>query len=91
MIEGAGSYGAQLARNVTDTGYRVVEAARMSGGRRGVGKSDPIDAQRIAAAVLAPYVSEQNLVADETGIYTPSAAAARDSVALAALQSGLVH
>lgn len=37
------------------------------------------------------YVSEQNLVADETGIYTPSAAAARDSVALAALQSGLVH
>lgn len=53
VIEGAGSYGAQLARNVTDTGYRVVEAARMSGGRRGVGKSDPIDAQRIAAAVLA--------------------------------------
>ena len=53
VIEGVGSYGAQLARNVTDTGYRVVEAARMSGGRRGVGKSDPIDARRIAAAVLA--------------------------------------
>jgi len=53
VIEGANSYGAQLARNVTDTGYRVVEAARMSGGRRGAGKSDPIDAQRIAAAVLA--------------------------------------
>ncbi|MGC5225310.1 IS110 family transposase [Micromonospora sp. DT81.3] len=53
VIEGANSYGAQLARNVTDTGYRVVEAARMSGGRRGVGKSDPIDAHRIAAAVLA--------------------------------------
>lgn len=53
VIEGANSYGAQLARNVTDAGYRVVEAARMSGGRRGVGKSDPIDAQRIAAAVLA--------------------------------------
>ena len=43
VIEGVGSYGAQLARNVTDTGYRVVEAARMSGGRRGVGKSDPIE------------------------------------------------
>jgi transposase len=53
VIEGANSYGAQLARNVTDTGYRVVEAARMSGGRHGIGKSDPIDAQRIAAAVLS--------------------------------------
>ena len=53
VIEGAGSYGAQLARNVTETGYRVVEAARMSGGRHGVGKSDPLDARRIAAAVLS--------------------------------------
>ena len=42
VIEGAGSYGAQLARNVADTGYRVVEAARMGRtGRRGIGKSDP--------------------------------------------------
>jgi hypothetical protein len=53
VIEGAGSYGAQLARNVADTGYRVVEAARMSGGRRGIGKSDPLDARRIATAVLS--------------------------------------
>lgn len=28
VIEGAGSYGAQLACNATDTGYRVAEAAR---------------------------------------------------------------
>jgi len=53
VIEEANSCGAQLARNVTDTGYRVVEAARMSGGRHGIGKSDPIDAHRIAAAVLS--------------------------------------
>lgn len=53
LIQGANSYGAQLARNVTDTGYHVVEAARMSGGRHGIGKSDPIDAQRSDAAVLS--------------------------------------
>lgn len=59
VIEGAGSYGAQLARNATDTGYRVVEAARMNhADRHGVGKSDPLDARCIAAAVL-PLQTEQ--------------------------------
>lgn len=59
VIEGAGSYGAQLARDATETGYRVVEAARMNrADRHGVGKSDPLDARRIAAAVL-PLQTEQ--------------------------------
>ncbi len=53
VVEGAGSYGAQLARNVADTGYRVVEAAHPSRSRPGGGKSDPVDAQRIASDVLA--------------------------------------
>ncbi len=54
VIEGAGSYGAQLARHVTDTGYRVVEAAHIGrADRHGLGKSDPLDARRIAAAVLS--------------------------------------
>ncbi|MHC3475677.1 IS110 family RNA-guided transposase [Streptomyces sp. 7R007] len=53
VIEGAGSYGAQIARQTTRAGYQVAEAARMGrAGRRGIGKSDPIDARRIAAAVL---------------------------------------
>ena len=67
VIEGAGSYGAQLARNVTDTGYRVVEAARMGrDSRHGVGKSDPLDARRIAAAVLSlPAESLRNPRLDE--------------------------
>jgi transposase len=53
VIEGIGSYGAGLARAVSDAGYQVVEAARMDArSRRGTGKSDPIDAHRIAAAVL---------------------------------------
>ncbi|MEX5301816.1 IS110 family transposase [Kocuria sabuli] len=59
VIEGIGSYGAQLARQVGLASYRAVEAARMSRGeRRGIGKSDPIDARRIAAAVL-PLAEEQ--------------------------------
>ena len=53
MIECAATYGAQLARAVTDTGYTVVEAARMNAkANRGIGKSDQLDARRIAAAVM---------------------------------------
>ncbi|MCU1572248.1 MAG: family transposase [Micrococcaceae bacterium] len=59
VIEGIGSYGAQLARQTGLAGYRAVEAARMGRtGRRGLGKSDPIDARRIAASVL-PLDEEQ--------------------------------
>jgi|SRR5690625_5249184 len=54
VIEGIGSYGAELTRTVQDTGYEVVEAARMSSKtRRGIGKTDPIDAFRIASTVLS--------------------------------------
>lgn len=53
VIECVATYGARLARMVTEVGYEVVEAARMDArARRGIGKSDPLDAQRIAAAVL---------------------------------------
>ncbi|MGW0087146.1 IS110 family transposase [Streptomyces sp. NPDC003393] len=59
VIEGVGSYGAQIARQTALAGYQVAEAARMNRtGRRGIGKSDPIDARRIAAAVL-PLAEEQ--------------------------------
>lgn len=53
VIECVATYGAQLARVVVDAGYEVAEAARMDArAHRGVGKSDPLDAHRIAAAVL---------------------------------------
>lgn len=68
-IEGAGSYGAQLARNVSDTGYRVVEAARMDRtGRHGIGKSDPLDARRIAAAVLSLPVNQLRTPRQDDGL-----------------------
>ncbi|WP_026536267.1 IS110 family transposase [Arthrobacter sp. H14] len=53
VIEGIGAYGARLARAVTQAGYDAVEAPRMSArARRGIGKSDPLDAAAIAVAVL---------------------------------------
>ncbi|WP_150462045.1 IS110 family transposase, partial [Nesterenkonia ebinurensis] len=54
VIEGVASYGAGLAAALDRAGYEVVEAARMNArNNRGVGKSDPLDAHRIAAAVLS--------------------------------------
>ena len=53
VIEGTATYGARLARIVADTGYEVAEAARMNArAHHSVGKSDPLDAHRIGAAVL---------------------------------------
>ncbi len=54
VIEGVATYGARLAAAVASTGYEVVEAARMDArAHRGAGKSDPLDARRIAASVLS--------------------------------------
>ncbi|OAV62984.1 IS110 family RNA-guided transposase [Enteractinococcus helveticum] len=53
VIEGAASYGAILAGTVAAHGYPVAEAPRMDAKQhRGVGKSDALDAHRIAAAAL---------------------------------------
>lgn len=53
VIEGAASYGAILAGTVAIYGYPVAEAPRMDAKtRRGVGKSDAMDAHQIAAAAL---------------------------------------
>lgn len=53
VIECAATFGAQLAKAAAAAGYQVVEAARMSAkSDRGLGKSDPLDARRIAVAVL---------------------------------------
>ena len=53
VIEGTGTYGARLARAAADAAYAVVEAPRMNArANRGIGKSDPLDARRIAGAAL---------------------------------------
>lgn len=54
VIEGIATYGAHLASAVDRAGYNLVEAARMDArAHRGAGKSDPLDAHRIACSVLS--------------------------------------
>lgn len=53
IIEGTASYGAVVTGAVTDAGYTVAEApSGYQKAGRGVGKTDPLDAQRMAAAAL---------------------------------------
>jgi transposase len=54
VIEGIGTYGARLAHAVVESGYDLAEAPRIDRRTRtGIGKSDPLDAKAIAAAVLS--------------------------------------
>lgn len=69
VIECTGSYGARLTSQVTLAGYQAVEAARMDArGNRGVGKSDPLDARRIAAAVLPLAVDRLRTPRQDDGL-----------------------
>jgi transposase len=53
-VEGTGTYGAALARALTDAGIQVIEVNRPDRSRRRrFGKSDPTDAENAARAVLA--------------------------------------
>lgn len=53
-VEGTGSYGAGLARFLRSQGHSVIEVNRPDrSARRRLGKSDPIDAEMAARAVLA--------------------------------------
>ena len=53
-IEGTGSYGAGLCRELTAQGFRVVEVGRVNRQlRRRYGKTDTVDAESAARAVLA--------------------------------------
>ena len=69
VIEGTGTYGARLARAAAAAGYTVVEAARMNArANRGLGKSDPLDARRIAQAVLPLDVSQLRTPRADDGV-----------------------
>ncbi len=53
VVECVATYGAQLAGAITKSGYQIVEAPQINARtHRGVGKSDPLDARRIAEAAL---------------------------------------
>ncbi|MFI5436449.1 IS110 family transposase [Rhodococcus baikonurensis] len=66
-IEGTGSYGGALTSFIRRRGYRVVEVARPDRRmRRLVGKSDTIDAQNAAKAVMAGFATAEPKTADGT-------------------------
>ena len=59
-IEGTGSYGAELARHLQKVGFHVVEVSRPDrAARRRHGKSDPVDAEAAARAVLSAQATGQ--------------------------------
>ena len=69
VVEGAGTYGARLARVAADAGYTVVEAPRMNArANRGIGKSDPLDARRIAAAALPLHETQLRVPRADDGV-----------------------
>lgn len=83
-IEGVATYGAQLARAVTNAGFDVVEAPRTSArARHGIGKSDPIDARMIAAATLSLDDTQPRRPRQDTGTRAAlrTLVAARDMMA----------
>ena len=62
VIEGVGSYGAGLTGRVVNAGLTVVEPASMAAAqRRAVGKTDAVDAVRIARSVGAVDTSRLRL------------------------------
>ncbi|TSD39679.1 IS110 family transposase [Rhodococcus sp. KBS0724] len=66
-IEGTGSYGGALTSFIRRRGYRVIEVARPDRRiRRLVGKSDTIDAQNAAKAVMAGFATAEPKTADGT-------------------------
>ena len=67
-VEGVGSYGATFARLLGEAGYQVVEAPTVPYGvQYGKGKSDTLDAVRIARATLALDVQELRLPRRDDG------------------------
>lgn len=69
VIEGCASYGANIARQAVAVGFDVAEAPRYdTAGRRGVvGKTDPLDAERIARATLPLTDSQLRRPREDSG------------------------
>ena len=66
-IEGTGSYGAGLTRFLRQRDYRVIEVNRPDrSGRHRVGKTDPLDAEAAARAVIAGVATAIPKSADGT-------------------------
>lgn len=97
-IEGTGSYGAALTSFIRRTGYRVVEVNRPDRRmRRLVGKSDTLDAENAARAVLSGFATAEPKTADGTVEMIRQLKVAHDtavknrSAAMITIKAMLVH
>jgi transposase len=97
-IEGTGSYGAALTSFVRRNGHRVIEVNRPDRRmRRLVGKSDTLDAENAARAVLAGFATAEPKTADGTVEMIRLLKVAHDtavkgrSAAMVTLKALLVH
>ncbi len=87
-IEGTGSYGAGLARFLRELGQRVVEVNRPDRAtRQRLGKSDPIDAEMAARAVLSGVATGTPKAGDGSVEMIRMLKIARDSAVKARTQS----
>jgi transposase len=87
-VEGTGSYGAGLASHLRCCGHRVVEVNRPDRRvRRQRGKTDPIDAEHAARAVLAGTATATPKTADGTVEMLRQLKIARDSAVKARTQA----
>ena len=87
-IEGTGSYGAGLARFLRELGQRVVEVNRPDrASRHRLGKSDPIDAEMAARAVLSGVATGTPKTGDGSVERIRMLKIARDSAVKARTQS----
>ncbi len=88
-IEGTGSYGAGVARFFTGRGYRVIEINRPDRSvRHRRGKSDPVDAEMAARAVLAGVADTTPKSGDGEVEMIRMLKSARDSTVKARTQAG---
>ena len=87
-VEGTGSYGAGLTRFLVDGGHRVVEVNRPDRAtRHRLGKSDPIDAEMAARAVLSGVATGTPKAGDGSVEMIRMLKIARDSAVKARTQS----
>lgn len=69
VVEGIGSYGAQVAKVARQAGYPVAEPGPIGPAlRHGTGKSDPLDAQRIARSLLGTETARLRRPRQDEGV-----------------------
>lgn len=90
-VEGAGSYGAGLARFLAEAGETVIEVERPGRPPRRGGKSDPLDAARAAREALAREHNAQPRAGGERAALAVAVSARRSAVEASTAARNQLH